>query len=396
MQRRDFIRLVSLISTSATANTFWGCKGSGFSKKAPPIPVSGPSVVTTQGTQLFVQRRNSDGSLQPAASYAIRGVNWSPASRGTNTTPSDPNNANARRTEFFNWYQRDIPLLKQMNINTVRVYLDLGIDNFDTQVKSILDMLNANGIMVILTADGAVNDLNRINQVVPLYKNHPALLMWILGSEWNLNRYFGVASSVLDAAQRTQAAAMLTKSLDTNHPVSTSYGEIDINQSGLQLADTQNYVNNICTAVDAWGLNIYRGITFGNLFSQWQFITSKPMFLGEFGADAFQSSELSSCPSGSTSETAQANWNLSLWKQIFSNLSAANSANNTLGGCVFEWNDEWWKVPPPGSQQTCGVPSNGQPDGFSNEEYFGLVDIDRNLRQAYMTMQAAFDPSFHL
>ena len=34
----------------------------------------------------------------------------------------------------------------------------------------------------------------------------------------------------------------------------------------------------------------------------------------------------------------------------------------------------------------------GHPDNFANEEYFGIVDINRQPRQVYGRLQAAFDP----
>ncbi|MGH9396525.1 MAG: glycoside hydrolase family 2 TIM barrel-domain containing protein [Terriglobia bacterium] len=345
------------------------------------------------GTQLIVQKRNSDGSLQAAAPYTIRGVDWSPASKTTNTTPTDPNNVNVRRPEFQNWYQTDAPLIAAVNANTIRTYMDMGADSstFDSTVKPILDLLYNSGIMVILTVDDAINSTSRIQQAVPLYKDHPALLMWLVGDEWNNNLYFGVAPSVQDAAQRTQNAAQLIKSLDTNHPVATSYGDIDIDANGLRLSDTSNYVNSVCPSVDVWGLQIYRGNTFGTLFSQWQSISPKPMFLAEFGADAFASSTvLVTCPQGAVNEQAQVDWDLSLWNDLSKNLSAQDTSKVCLGGLVFEFEDEWWKVSPPDSQQTCGFASSGQPDGFANEEFFGIVDIDRNPRQVYSALQNAF------
>jgi hypothetical protein len=91
----------------------------------------------------------------------------------------------------------------------------------------------------------------------------------------------------------------------------------------------------------------------------------------------------------------QAQWVLSLWNDLFRNLSANDPAKVALGGTVFAWNDEWWKVQPAGSQQTGGfILSNGHPDGFANEEYFGIVSIDRRTRQVYDTLRTAFDPAF--
>lgn len=351
----------------------------------------GPSEVVVMGRQLVVRKRNQDGTLGTAAPYTVTGVNWSPASRGTNTTPFDPNNADVRRPEFSIWAPTDVPLMKGMNVNTVRLYIDPGFDNVG---RAVLDQLYSNGIMVIMTVDDAINNETRAEQAVSFYKNHPAILMWMLGSEWNINHYFqpNKFPSVLDAALATEHAAKRIKMLDANHPVATSYGEIDIPADGLRLADTLNYVQNICTSVDVWSLNIYRGNTFGNLFSQWASISGKPMFIGEFGTDAFRSTTTTNPPQGAVDETMQAEWNISLWNDIAMNLSAKDASRMALGGLVFEFNDEWWKVPPPGSQQPNGFAlAGGHPDGFANEEFFGSVTIDRVPRQVYSVLTAAFE-----
>jgi hypothetical protein len=351
----------------------------------------GPSEVIVKGRQLVVRKRNANGTLATAETYIMTGVNWSPASRGTNTTPFDPNNANVRRPEFAIWGATDIPLMKSMNVNTVRLYIDQGVNPAG---RSLLDQLYSNGIMVILTVDDAINDEARLEQVVSFYKNHPAILMWMLGSEWNINHYFNPNRfpSVIEAARATEHAAQRIKMLDANHPVATSYGEIDINADGLRLADTANYVGNICPSVDVWSLNIYRGNTFGNLFNQWASITGKPMFIGEFGTDAFRSTTTTNPPQGAVDEAMQAEWDISLWNHILVNLSAKDASRTALGGLVFEFNDEFWKVAPPASQQPNGfLLLNGHPDNFGNEEYFGAVTIDRAPRQVYNALATAFE-----
>src|SRR6185295_8754013 len=355
----------------------------------------GPSLVSVSGHQLIVRKRNPDGTLAAAAPYAIRGVVWSPASKDTSTTPSDPNNAAVRRPEFARWAATDVPLMAGMNANTARVFLDLGFGAADGPAGlQILDQMYARGIMVILTVDDSINNTARVTSAVNFYKNHPAVLMWMLGNEWNINRYYGAASSVLNAAQRTESAAALIKSLDSNHPVSTSYGEIDINADGLRLADTQHYVRDVAPSVDIWGLNIYRSSSFGTLFAQWASISTKPMFLGEFGTDALSTSCARTNPTEATlDERTQKLWDLGLWNEVAANLSAVDPTKVALGGTVFDLSDEWWKVTPSGSQQKEGfLFINGHPDDFANEEYFGLADIDRNPREAYYAFRQAFAP----
>jgi hypothetical protein len=353
---------------------------------------TGFSLVEITGRKLILKKRNPDGSLMPSVPFVINGICWSPASKTTNTSINDPNNVYIRRVEFLNWHQVDIPLIKRMNANTIRTFMDFG--EGDT-TKNILDKLYCNDIMVIMTVDDAINDTARIRRIVQANKNHPAILMWMIGNEWNINRYYGVASSVLNAAQRTQVAAALIKSLDPNHPVAAGYGDIDINDEGRRLEDTKNYVNNICTAVDVWGLNIYRGSSFGALFFQWKSITGKPMFLSEYGTDAFRSDNANPSPTGHVDEQMQANWDITLWKEIYRNCSAHHPANTTLGGTAFSLTDEWWKVPPFNSQETGGY-AGPFPDGFSNEDYPGILDIDRKKRAAYDTLRAGFHPSYNV
>lgn len=346
----------------------------------------GPSIVTVNGRQLIVSKRNSDGTLASPTPYIIRGVGWSPASATTSI------NNTSRRAEFAAQTPTDAPLIAAMNANTVRTYLEPPLD---ATGLTVLDQLYNRGIMVVLTVDEASNDTNRIQQTVSFYKNHPAILMWLLGNEWNINLYYGNASSVANAAQRTQNAAALIKTLDTNHPVATSLGDIDINESGKRLIDTQNYVNNICTSVDVWGINVYRGSNFGMIFGQWQSITTKPMFIGEFGTDAYHTTNYPplTCPvTGFVDEAAQANWDLKLWNDLYWNLSALYPNKVALGGTLFEWNDEWWKVAPAGSQQNCGHDQTpgAHPDVVSNEEYYGMVNVNRQTRQVYTTIRDAF------
>jgi len=361
-----------------------------------PLSMSAaPSVVTVSGHQLIVQKRLGDGSLGPAAPYIIRGVVWSPASDTTNTYPDDPNNVSVRRAEFALWASSDITLMATMHVNTVRLLIDPGVD---APGISVLDQLYANGIMAIMTVDNGSNDTTRISEVVAHYKDHPGILMWMLGNEWNINRYYtNPKISVLEAAQRTESAAQLIKSIDSGHPIVSSYGDIDINDAGMHLADTQVYVNTTCPTVDVWGLNIYRGNSFGTLFAEWASITTKPMFIGEFGTDVLRTA--GAPPNGSEDPTMQSDWTLAEWDDLFGHLSANVPEAVAIGGVFFEWNDEWWKVKPTdGGSPTVhdrGSTTLAQhPDGHGNEEFFGVVDVHRNQRALYVALQTAFDPAY--
>jgi len=359
-----------------------------------PVPAA-PSVVSTDGYRLVVQKRLADGTLDKPRSYLIKGACWSPASIGT------PGDYASRRSEFRTWYREDLDLLKAINANTVYTFLDLGPDQISAD---IFDYCYLSGIMVIVTVDvDGTYDLTNLRTVVAAYKNHPAILMWAIGNEWNINFYHQKFGDLDSAAAATEQAAQLIKSIDTSHPVASIYGEIDI-PPNQPLSKTAQIVNQICLSVDVWGLNIYRGDTFGTLFSQWASISTKPMFLSEFGTDSYRTT--SYWPHnpwlvvGFEDEAMQAAFNHSLWQDLVGHLSARDPVQVCLGGTVFEWNDEWWKVTPqaggsPWVHDNLGFASSwnpyAHPDGFANEEYFGIVALGDGHRRPKLSYSTFLD-----
>jgi hypothetical protein len=369
-----------------------------FMKMPSPPPPPGPAEVKFYGRQLRVRDRLADGSLSDPHHYAIKGAAWAPASMGTDA------GSVARRAEFANWHVADIQLLRAMNANTVYTFLD-----FDTGAAAlaVLDDLYENGLKAIVTVDddGTANT-NRVQQIVTAYKSHPAILAWAVGNEWNINYYHQTFSNILDSAHMTETLARQVKALDPNHPVTAIFGDIDIpflnplrrtDENTNQPVSTERIVNDLCPSVDFWGLNIYRGASFGNVFEQWASISSKPMFFSEFGTDAYRIFELAFppfFPDGAEDEAMQASFNHGLWQEIAAHLSALQLSGICVGGTVFEWNDEWWKVRPasggsPDVQENLGF-YGGHPDGFANEEWFALVAIDRRRRQTYFNFQTDF------
>jgi len=83
------------------------------------------------------------------------------------------------------------------------------------------------------------------------------------------------------------------------------------------------------------------------------------------------------------------------WYQI------VTSADICIGGTVFEFTDEWWKDTDPWSHDNYGgYTTNTHPDGFSNEEYWGLISLSPDTdndgldewtpRKAFYTMKNLF------
>lgn len=352
------------------------------------VPQASSKVYTSAGDRrLFVQERKFDGSLAPAQAFTAKGVNWSPHRPGV----SESN----LHLEFAANYQRDIPLMAKMGINVVRVYHDFGTG---PQAFQILDMFYRYGIKVIVEVDsprqGVVADLANIQAVVNAYKNHPAILMWSIGNEWDLNRYYGTFASLQAAAAFTEQAAQLIKSIDSNHAVTTVIADPHIpgihplSEEAFPFATgpytTEEIVNTLVPSVDVWGLNLYRGSSFQDVFLQWKSISNKPMFIGEFGADSYDHRIVSA------NQTMQAEVNRGMWDELYFDLSAERTQGAAVGGLLFEWNDEWWKNGSPSSQTITSEANGGQPDGYNDEEWFGLVDINRNPKPIYSDLQNRF------
>jgi glycosyl hydrolase family 2 len=297
-----------------------------------------------------------DGALyvdgQP---FYIRGVCYNPVPRGA-THPQG--------VDFAGLTPTDIPLLQQAGVNVIRTYVPLTDG-------AVLDALYGAGIRVIngiFVADGPTADAVALASAL---KAHPAILMWSLGNEWNYNGLY-VNLSVADAMARINDVAAALRAEDPAHPITTLYGE-------LPAADTIAAMPDI----DVWGLNVYRGIGFGELFSDWAALSDKPMFVSEYGADAYNTT------TGMYDPDSQALAVGDLTRAI------RDAPGRVLGGTVFEWADEWWKVGGGAlDQQEVGgsAPGGGPyPDNTFNEEWWGVVDIDRTPRPAYDSLADALD-----
>jgi uncharacterized repeat protein (TIGR01451 family) len=415
-----------------------------------------PSVVTVSGRQVIVQKRLPDGSLAAGVPYTFKGIAWNPGTRAPQFGP-DPSIGTLNepygfffdgpwrpglqghdlmniwlRQEQVNRYLQDIPLMAQMNVNTVRVYLDLGTS---AQVyQQILDQFYNNNIMVILTVVVSKEDIDsgRYMNTVQLCQDHPAILMWSIGNEWNLNSspFYGYPNMVTAIAAVNQVAAAI-KAIDSAHPITSSLGDrFTLSGSGpCGPGDPNNSdipaIVNRATEIDIWGLNVFRGSSFNTLFADWQNQTgnTKPFYLSEFGTDSFRTDSYTtpfSIPpcnldnrgivtTGSIDQQLQATFDQGLWNEISANLSALDPAKNCVGGFVFEFNDELWKVgnfnvslgdlvdyTGPEGQSYNDYNSqgfhlqNGHPDNFANEEYFGLMTADRQPKAAFDTFRTLY------
>jgi len=211
--------------------------------------------------------------------------------------------------------------------------------------------------------------------------NNENILFYNLGSDLNADwNYGGEKDSVF-----TVLNSLVThlKSVETTnlHPTSTAINDASsVPTIGLYDANT---------LLDLWSVNVYRGCTFGTLFHDYATASKKPLFLSEYGIDAYNDLQQA------VNQQQHANCLTSLWSEVVVN------ANITVGGSVVEYVDEFWKGKQgqtdsrhpscpnynPSVQSNCGYTNNNFPDSYSNSAYYGLVNSQFQPRQAYTALQ---------
>ena len=252
-------------------------------------------------------------------------------------------------------FNDDIPLLVDANINTIRTYAAI------TNVAELNAFANA-GIKVIMM----LNE-NSYTWYVNQFKDHPAILMWEFGNEFNYHpEWFG--NNIQNWYNILEDRASNVKSLDPNHPVSTGHGEVPNSQA-----------LNSCPSVDVWGMNIYRWLSPESAINELASLTDKAMYISEAGADSFNLN------SNSENQQQQAQATEIILNAII------DKSDLCVGVTLFEFCDEWWKAGNPNQQDPGGFSNSIPYDNFANEEYWGIVTRDRVPKEAYYVVQEIYE-----
>lgn len=329
--------------------------------------------------------------------YVIKGVCYNPIPIGQNHEYNwwaDPNKP----------WEIDGELMQKMGVNTIRVY---QVQGEPEEAKRVIRYLyEKHGIRTILgnwlgfwefpcPFYGDKRFQKKIKEevlnMVREYKDEPGVLMWVLGNEnnysclghvnpWGNEEIDKEADPQKQKAMRAEVyysfvneIALEIKKIDKDHPVALGNGEL----VGLEFA--KEYAPDI----DIVACIIYRGKTFGNLFNSLRLTFDKPIFLSEFGADAYDAYLKKE------DQNMQAFFLESQWRQVYQNLAGnEDGAGNCLGGAMFEWTDEWWKHDEhnPDSWSVHDTGSNWSNSSYyfdikaegnknMNEEWFGLVEL---------------------
>jgi hypothetical protein len=338
--------------------------------------------------------------------FIVNGMNWDYFPIGKNYTYNL-----WEQPEVFirKALDHEMGLLKKMGVNAIRVYTGIPkkwIEYIHTNF-GIYTMLNHSFGRYGVAVDGNwmpntdyANDkvraslLNEVKQLASDYKDTKGLLLYLLGNENNFGLFWQGAetenvpvedkkSTKLAQAlyQLFNEAALTIKTKDVNHPVAICNGDL------LFL----NVIAKECPNVDILGLNVYRGVSFGDLFDRVKKEYGKPVLFTEFGSDAYNAK------SRAEDQKAQAAILKGTWQEIYENAAGLGKSQNCIGGFTFQFSDGWWKMGQTTNLDVHDTHASWGNGGYvfdfeegknnMNEEWFGICAKGKVLDNEVYTLQ---------
>ena len=285
--------------------------------------------------------------------YEIRGICYHPVPAGS-----------SKRS--FCELTGDLSLMKEAGINTIRVYEPI-------QERAVLDEIKTAGLKVIISfgynQNGRYDILfGTFIDYVKRFKDHEAILLWELGNEYNFHpEWFG--GDIDNWYRALNKAAKAIQRIDPGRVVSSAHGELPTTQ-----------VLEMCPDIDVWGMNVYRWDQSASILDEWKEISTKPMYFAEVGADSYMAIKNAGYAKG-YNEKAQA----AAVRTILEGIEKSDTP--CAGTVIFAFSDEWWKTED-GTNDIQDVggkpPPTGVPyDDVANEEFWGLVKMDRTRKEAF-------------
>ena len=267
---------------------------------------------------------------------------------------------------YFDTFISDTEFFEELGLNIIRTY-DPILD------VAVLDELHRRNFFLmqpifLFAGAGIVPETSDLTNIITSTRDHPAVLKWYVGNEWNYNNlYAGNALTFDGVLELVNRAARMAGQLDSSRPIASIYGELppsDVIQG--------------MPSIDVWGTNIHRSDSFDDVFQTLESRTEKPLFVGEYGADAYNA--LIDAPDSESQALAT--------KSLTELIVVESTVNGGVlsGGIIFEFCDKWWKSPGSDLEQDIGgiAPGGGPfPDLTFPEEWCGLTDINRNKREAF-------------
>lgn len=321
--------------------------------------------------------------------FTVKGVVYTPVPVG-DTPEAGPSYGDYFTAAYSGIYNRDLPYLRQLNANAVRLvlwnntanhldFLDKAyngglypvyvIAGFMIDPGSDIDPLSAGNVREKIKAD--------FREMVGMHKDHPAILLWAIGNQLNTpGMYGGSVQDALSLADEMAAEAHAEEGAHF-HPVLAELADHD-------LASTLSLYDSTLPALDIWGASVFfRGRSFGTLFDSFAAASGRPLLVTGYGLDAYNN--ISRDEYQNTGLDYQADYAAALWGELA-------STHPSIGGCYMEYSDEWWagehasdKACPrdvdPHYHGTCGDVDSSSPDGYLNYEWRGLMRIAANAPQ---------------
>jgi hypothetical protein len=285
---------------------------------------------------------------------------------------------------------REMPLLKSMGVNTIRVYVGIT-------PRWVQHIYERYGIYTVVnhpmarygyTLDGvwipSVDYSNarlreavkaEIVAVVDQFRGTPGVLMWLLGNEnnyglsWSSFEIEALPEGERDAARARHLYSLFEevtaaiKTRDRGRPVAIANGDLQY----LEIIAQE------CRSLDVLGTNVYRGISARDLYQRVRDTLGIPIMYTEFGADAFNAKEMRE------DQITQARYLIGQWQEIYEQSSGKGRVGNAIGGFVFQWVDGWWKF---GQESRLDIHDTNAswPNAAYPEDY---VEGDNNMNEEW-------------
>ncbi|HET9392439.1 MAG TPA: hypothetical protein VFO29_02780 [Candidatus Rubrimentiphilum sp.] len=358
---------------------------------------------------------NAPSAPAPSA-FFVKGVDYAPVAIGK--TPTAGGSVGSNNSAVWS---RDLPLMRAMGVNAVRVY-DAPVPNFDSGPGTMDAFLDAawnggiNPIYVIATIfftrgnvlsnQDATNAIaNQYHDFTKKYGGKQAFMGVTISNELGLDTFdateWGRFNQIARAAKQglidagAPSALVMTAEAD---------GVAGGKEKFIAAAETNN------AAVDAYGVNVFRGRTLTTLLSDIHSATNKPVLITEWGAPASTHlpagpsytfgtgpTDIGSCtysnPGALTDANvselaATGNPSMTGLNDLITNVATAmyngfKSGGVVSGGFYLEWQDEWWKLnnPNPTVHTGMSVTNGAFPGCFNDESWYGLNAVSLGTPQ---------------
>lgn len=359
----------------------YGCT-SGACNATPPTKPQSTGSVKVSGRKLLVN----------GSEFKVKSIGYAPTPIGQNPEWGYDITVHPELQD------RDFPFLRAMGANAIRTwgkvnstaFLDAAWNSGNQPIRVIMGYWMGND-KDYTSASVRQAILADFNAYVKAYKGHSAVLMWAIGNEENW--FYGAGNNAKHAAYFSLVNEMAKNAYQIEgsayHPVAAL--ALEMPGSIATVGNTAGGADDASIPyVDIWGINHYPGKTFGNFFNNFVAKSSKPLLITEYGIDALDNR------TGTEYEATQAEWDVALWKEI-----AASTVS--IGGSLMAYSDEWWKdyAGNAATHDYGGYASSTHPDGFSNEEWWGIMRTQDNgsssdimtPRQVYYALKTEFGGS---